>query len=118
MNLRKKLQHRIVLAHILSLFILTAYAADQTTLVCAGAKVYPSPSSPPIENATLFITNGKITTVAAKGRVKLSPPGSALNLDCAGKVVVAGFWNSHVHFGEGWDHAEAAPADKLGGHMQ
>ena len=96
-----KPRHNIVLTLILSpvLFILAAFAADPTTLVCAGAKVYPSPTSPAIENAVIIITNGKIASVAPKG--KLKPDPSALNLDCASKVVVAGFWNSHVHFTNG-----------------
>jgi len=116
MNLCAKLHHKIALALILSLLTLTAFAADQKTLMCAGVKVYPSPSSPPIENAVVIITNGKITSVAPKGSSKPDP--SAINLDCAGKVVVAGFWNSHVHFENGWHQAATAPADKLTGHMQ
>jgi imidazolonepropionase-like amidohydrolase len=114
MNLRTKPQHNIALVLILTLFI-PAFAADQTTLVCTGAKVYPSPSSPPLENAVVIITNGKITSVAPKGKSKPDP--SAVNLDCAGKVVVAGFWNSHVHFTNGWDHAATAPVNQLAGHM-
>jgi imidazolonepropionase-like amidohydrolase len=116
MSLRTKLQRKIALALIVSCFIPAAFAADEKSLVCAGARVYPSPTAPPIENAVIIITNGKIASVAPQGKSK--PDGSALKLDCAGKVVVAGFWNSHVHFGEGWDHAATVPADKLAGHMR
>src|SRR6516162_1160043 len=108
------MNHKIVVA-IMFFLSCTAFAADQTTLVCAGAKVYPSPSSPPLENAVIIITNGKITSVAPKGKSKPDP--SALKLDCAGKVVVAGFWNSHVHFTNGWDHAATAPVNQLAAHM-
>jgi len=33
-------------------------------------------------------------------------------------VVVAGFWNSHVHFAAQWNNASAAPANKLAAQMQ
>lgn len=33
-------------------------------------------------------------------------------------MIVAGFWNGHVHFGTGWQNADNAPADKLTTHTQ
>jgi imidazolonepropionase-like amidohydrolase len=33
-------------------------------------------------------------------------------------VIVAGFWNSHVHFETGWQDAANVPASKLEAHMQ
>jgi imidazolonepropionase-like amidohydrolase len=93
------------------------FAADHKTLVCVGAKIYPSPTDPPIEDGVLIVRDGKIETVAAREHFK-DIPRSAIKLDCSGKVVVAGFWNSHVHFETGWDHAATAPADKLENHMQ
>ena len=45
-------------------------------------------------------------------------PPSAVKVDCRGKVVVAGFWNSHVHFENGWHGAASAPAAKLEAQMQ
>ena len=40
-------------------------------------------------------------------------------IDCTGKTIVAGFWNSHVHFTEAvWKNAAAAPAAPLTAHMQ
>lgn len=95
-----------------------AFATDQGTLVCAGAKVYPSPTAPPIENAVVIVKDGKISAVEAKGHSRQELPPSAVKLDCAGKVVVAGFWNSHVHFTNGWDNAASAAADQVEGHMQ
>ncbi|HET9363623.1 MAG TPA: amidohydrolase family protein [Candidatus Angelobacter sp.] len=107
----------------LVLFVLIAFghlvsAADHSVLACIGAKIYPSPTAPPINNGVLIVKDGKIAEVAAKDRVKQELPQSAVKLDCAGKVVVAGFWNSHVHFENGWDHAATAPAAALQAHMQ
>ncbi len=91
----------------------SAHATGNGTLVCVGAKVYPSPTAKPIEHAVLIIQDGKIHTVSASGTVKPDVPRSATMLPCAGKVVVAGFWNSHVHFETGWQHSATRPATEL-----
>ncbi len=102
------------------LLVFTSYhplvqAAEPKIVACVGAKVYPSPTAAPIEDAAVLIEDGKIKTVAAGVAFKL--PGSTEVLDCKGKVVVAGFWNSHVHFETGWQGAQHDPADKLEAHM-
>jgi len=93
-------------------------AADHMTIACVSGKVYPSPTAPAIENAVLLIEDGKIATVAPRSQIKYDLPRSAQKLDCKGKVIVAGFWNSHVHFETGWQDAANAPASKLDAHMQ
>ena len=46
-------------------------------------------------------------------------PADARVIDCTGKTIVAGFWNSHVHFTEAaWKNAGSAPAASLQEHMQ
>jgi imidazolonepropionase-like amidohydrolase len=85
-------------------------------LACVGGKLYPSPTAAPIEDVAILIEDGKITTVAAGARFKL--PASTEVLDCQGKIIVAGFWNSHVHFETGWHGVEAASAAQLTAHMQ
>jgi len=111
--------------HRLFLFFLTlvffsalAWGADHMTIACVGGKVYPSPATPAIENAVLLIEDGKIATVATQSQIKYDLLHSAQRLDCKGKVIVAGFWNSHVHFENGWQDAANVPASKLEAHMQ
>src|SRR5215468_3537833 len=70
----------------------TAHASD---LILRGAKIYPSPTDPPIENATVLVHDGKIRAVGPDNSIKA--PGAATVLDCKGLFVTAGFWNSHVH---------------------
>jgi imidazolonepropionase-like amidohydrolase len=94
-----------------------AAAAEHSVLACLGAKVYPSPAVAPIPDAVLVVEDGKISVVAARARSKYDLPPSAIKLDCAGKVVVAGFWNSHVHFTGGWENAAIVPPGKLEAHM-
>jgi len=116
MSLRK--QTVLPFAFLLVIYVPIASAADHIVLACIGAKVYPSPTAPPIEDAVLIVNDGRIVTVAPRDRTKYLTGDAALKLDCTGKVVVAGFWNSHVHFENGWDNAASAPAAKLEAHMQ
>jgi len=44
-------------------------------------------------------TNGIITAIGGRSDVQI--PQDASVIDCTGKTIVAGFWNSHVHFTEG-----------------
>jgi imidazolonepropionase-like amidohydrolase len=94
----------------------SAMAADGPDLVLQGGKVYPSPAGNPIDNAVVLIRNGQITAVAKRSELKI--PKSAQVIDCTGKVIVAGFWNSHVHFESGWEDVRHLPAEKAETHMQ
>jgi imidazolonepropionase-like amidohydrolase len=85
-------------------------------LVLQGGKVYPSPTGSPIDNAVVLIQNGRIAAVGRRGELKI--PKSARVIDCAGKVIVAGFWNSHVHFETGWEGAANGPVDHIEAHLQ
>ena len=100
----------------LGVFASAAIAAGQQTVACVGGTVYPSPAAEPIKHAAVLAKDGKITVVGAGLQFKL--PASTKVLDCRGKFVVAGFWNSHVHFETGWQNAAEQSADKLETHMQ
>jgi imidazolonepropionase-like amidohydrolase len=91
-------------------------AADGSVLVLQGAKVYASPTASPIDNAVVLIRNGHIVSVSKRGDLKV--PTSAQVIDCTGKVIVAGFWNSHVHFENGWQDVPHMPAEKAEALMQ
>jgi len=96
---------------------ISAVATDPQVLACVGGTVYPSPTTAPIKDAAILAENGKITVVEPGAKFKL--PASTTVLDCKDKFIVAGFWNSHVHFTEPvWNDAATAPADKLEAHMQ
>jgi len=89
-------------------------------LALVGAKVYPSPTDPPIENATIVIHKGRIVAVGPSAKVKAPRFARAVTIvNCKGMVVTAGFWNSHVHFTEdAWKNAGTSDAPKLEEHMQ
>jgi imidazolonepropionase-like amidohydrolase len=94
----------------------SAMAADNPDLVLQGGKVYSSPTANPVENAIVLIRNGRIVAVAKPGELKIPKPAHVV--DCTGKVIVAGFWNSHVHFLTGWEDVPRTPAEKVEAHLQ
>ncbi len=94
----------ILLAALLGMAGAECRAAD---VAIVHARVYPSPGAAPLVDATVLIHDGRIAAVAR--RVALPPCTTVL--PCDGCVVLAGFWNSHVHFtGPQWlDAAHLAP---------
>jgi len=86
-------------------------------LALVGGTIYASPRDEPIQDGVVLILDGKI--VAVGSRASVAVPQAARSLDCAGCVVVAGFWNSHVHFFERkWAKAVTIPAPELGRQLQ
>jgi imidazolonepropionase-like amidohydrolase len=74
----------------------TAEQASNGSLVLRGATIYTAPDSSPIRDGVVIVRNGKIEAVGAQTEVTL--PSGVTTLDLSGHVLVAGFWNSHVHF--------------------
>jgi imidazolonepropionase-like amidohydrolase len=104
----------LVLASALLAAPTAARAAD---LALVGARVYPSPDAAPIDNAVVLLHGHDIAAVGKRGAVNV--PAGARTLDVRGKTVVAGFWNSHVHFTEPvFADAAHAPAATLTEHLR
>jgi imidazolonepropionase-like amidohydrolase len=86
--------------------------ANAQSLVLLGGKVYASPDAAPLLDAVVLTSGGVITAVGSRSEVHI--PNDASIIDCSGKTVVAGFWNSHVHFTQpAWNNAASAPAGSL-----
>jgi imidazolonepropionase-like amidohydrolase len=93
-----------------AVWLLAASTCWPESLAITDAVAYTSPSAPPIRGATVVTKDGRI--VAIGNRVQI-PPGYEV-IRCEGCAVLAGFWNSHVHFTEQkWDAADRQPAKKL-----
>ncbi|MCP3141874.1 amidohydrolase family protein [Pyxidicoccus xibeiensis] len=61
-----------------------------------GARLYVAPDAPPLDNAWVVVSGGKIEAV---GSASEAPPTGLRRADaCSGGVIMAGFQNSHVHF--------------------
>lgn len=70
-----------------------AMAAD---LAIVDARIYPAPDAPAIERGTVLVSDGRIAEVGPSDTITV--PEGAVVVDGEGRVVTAGFWNSHVHF--------------------
>jgi len=72
-------------------------------LAIQHARIYISPSDPPVEDGTVLVSDGLIAAVGPGVSV---PPGARI-LPCDHCIVTAGFWNTHVHFTEPkWNMAQ------------
>ncbi|MFB9263348.1 amidohydrolase family protein [Bradyrhizobium erythrophlei] len=92
-------------------------SANADTVVLKGGSLYASPDAAPLPDAVIVMTDGVISAVGRASEIQLPP--DARVIDCSGKTIVAGFWNSHVHFTESiWRNAANAPAAPLTQHMR
>jgi imidazolonepropionase-like amidohydrolase len=92
-------------------------AANAQTLALVGGQIYPSPDAAPLADAVVLTSNGVITAIGSRSEVQI--PQDARVIDCTGKTVVAGFWNSHVHFTQAaWTNAASAPVASLEAHIR
>ncbi|NOJ38699.1 amidohydrolase family protein [Bradyrhizobium australiense] len=91
--------------------------ANAQTLALVGGSVYASPDAAPLAGAVVLTANGAIAALGSRSDVQI--PSDARVIDCTGKTVVAGFWNSHVHFTQAvWRNAGSVPAAPLQEHMR
>lgn len=89
----------------------TSTAAAGDTII-TGAKIYPAPGVAPIENGAVLIRGDRIVSVGPAKDVDADK--NAIVIDAGGGTVLAGFWNSHVHFTEPkWAGAAKLPVLRL-----
>lgn len=80
------------------------------TIAIQHARIYVSPTDPPVEDGTVLVQDGRIAAVGAQ--VALAP--GVRIVACDHCVVAAGFWNAHVHFTEPkWSMAQWKSAATL-----
>jgi imidazolonepropionase-like amidohydrolase len=79
-------------------------------LAIRDAAIYTSPDAPRRSHVTVVILHGVIASVGEHVTI----PKGIQTISCQGCVVLAGFWNAHVHFTEPkWNDAAHQPAEKL-----
>ena len=102
-------------AIVLALFLLGLGAIGRAQdLAITRAIVYSAPDAPVRRDVTVVILHGVIAGVGEHLRI----PKGVKTISCQGCVVLAGFWNAHVHFMEPqWNEAAHQPADKLARQM-
>jgi imidazolonepropionase-like amidohydrolase len=98
-------------AIVLASFLLGPGAIGQAQdLAITRATVYAAPDSPARKDVTVVIRHGVIEGVGEHLRISKDIE----TISCQGCVVLAGFWNAHVHFMEPkWNDAANQPAATL-----
>ncbi len=108
---------RCVLAGFLALILFQSLSGCCSDLALVHAKIYPSPTQPPIEDGAILVHEGRIVGVGPSAKIKV--PREATVVDCKGLVVTAGFWNSHVHIlTPGLLHAERLSSEQITSQLQ
>jgi imidazolonepropionase-like amidohydrolase len=122
-NPSKRQTKRLAFSLTLSIFLLFGISlpAQQIAVTdefaLTGALIYPSPGADPIPDGVVIVVHGKINAVGKKGEIAI--PSGMQTIDCTGQTLVAGFWNSHVHFMEPkWNNAANLPASQLTSQLQ
>ena len=106
------MQLRSVFSFFLFWALLLCGVCRAADIALVGAKIYPSPTEPPIENGSIIVRDGRIFAVGSSASIKI--PREAKVINCKGLVVTAGFWNSHVHIlTPGLLHAEKLPPEQI-----
>ncbi len=83
-------------------------------LALRGGRVIAEPHAASLP-ATVLVDGDSIVSVSETPEI----PSNAEIIDCSGCTIVAGFWNSHVHFFERkWSNSGALSADELETQLQ
>ena len=86
-------------------------------MALVGGTIYVSPTADPVVDGAVLIDDGKIAAVGSRASVSI--PANVQTLDCTGLTILAGFWNSHVHFIERkWAGAATTPAPELAAQLE
>jgi imidazolonepropionase-like amidohydrolase len=108
---------RSALAVLVAVVSLLGQGRQTTTLALVGGTLYASPVAEPIRDSVVLIRDGRIAAVGDRRSIQIT--GDVETVDCAGRTITAGFWNSHVHFFERkWANAAAIPAPELEQQLQ
>jgi imidazolonepropionase-like amidohydrolase len=75
--------------------LLSGQGAEAQTIAITHAKAWTMTAATPVENATVVITDGKITSVAAGA----APPAGAQVIDAKGRPVTPGLVHPATHLG-------------------
>ena len=89
-----RIARSVVLMQLL-LILFCAPSLRAADLALFGGAVYPSPEASAIPDGVILIHDGRITSVGPRSSVRI--PLGVQRLDCSGRFIAAGFWNSHVH---------------------
>ena len=82
-----------------ALLLAVSVSSQSATVALVGARVIDGTNSPPMANATVLITNGRIERIGPRATLEI--PAGATRIDLAGKTIIPGLVNAHGHLGQG-----------------
>lgn len=85
-------------ANMARLVRMSSHAGAPSTLALLGATLIDGSGAPPIRDAAIVISRGRIT--AAGPRSSVTIPRGAARVDVAGKYVIPGLWDMHAHYSQ------------------
>jgi len=89
-----------------------ASMAHAQELAIVNARILPAPDAAPVLRGTVLVRDGRIAAMGDADGIVV-PEGTAI-IDGAGRTVVAGLWNSHIHLtAPPFDGPGGQPADVL-----
>jgi imidazolonepropionase-like amidohydrolase len=97
---------RFVLVAFVAAFVVTAATAGAQipapgVIAFVGARVIDGTGTSPLENATIVVTNGRITAIGPGSTsgvaASVQPPAGATIINVAGKTIIPGLINAHAH---------------------
>ncbi len=93
----RTMRRRLLRPALLCATLWTAAVCQAQVTVLENATLIDGTGRPPVANATVVITNGRITYAGPKAQAKV--PGGAARVNLAGKFIVPGVINLHGHLG-------------------
>jgi imidazolonepropionase-like amidohydrolase len=107
----------VVLGAAASLATASPSAAAERPTAFVNCRIIADPQAPAVANGVLVMRGGRIEALGPAARV--SAPADAERVDCAGGVLAAAFWNTHVHLlGPQWLKPGEQPAERLSGQFE
>lgn len=73
--------------------------SPSSTVILVGARLIDGTGAPPIVNAALVVTGGRVERVGPAAAVEI--PSGAVRIDVAGRTIIPGLINAHGHLNHG-----------------
>ena len=85
-------------ANMARLVRMASHANAPSTLALVGATLIDGSGAPPVHDAIVVVSGGRIT--AAGPRASVTIPRGATRIDVAGKYIIPGLWDMHAHYSQ------------------
>lgn len=89
----------VLLGAVAGVFLATAFAAQESSIVIEGGSLIDGTGAAPVSNAVIVIRGDRIDAAGPAGNVRV--PAGARHIDAKGKFIIPGLVDAHIHL-RGW----------------